>query len=161
MNSQDVYIFRNEGVSVDALIIDGGDIYRDTRDGSLLVAGALISYGLIMQPLSGGYPKGSRVQQFYEVIFGPHDRMPVLENTTYRVEGASVYVDWSQHHSKYFGTSGCGSASEVFNIKNDGLILESATSPGFILTLDLAHPLPTAESVINDAANQLRSQNVH
>ena len=105
--------------------------------------------------------KGTDRTTSMEVYFGPGDRMPVLEFAPYKIEGSSVYIDWSQNHSLFFSVSGCGSGSEVFTIKNDGLILESATNPGFILTVQengKNHALSSLEERQNLAYQEAQEQ---
>ena len=131
-----VYIFGDQGVSVYKEVSAKGDICRKNSDGSLqsssdrwdIRVGAAKGSSLI---------KGTDEETHMEVLFGPGDRMPVLENAPYKVEGSSVWVDWSQGHSRYFPLSRANSDAEVFTIKNDGLVLESATSPGLTLTLSM------------------------
>jgi hypothetical protein len=130
------YVFNRTGVSVYRLVGPEGDIYQRHSDGMLLASGDLWNY-------PPGKPKGSSVilgtdgETRMDVIFGPGDRMPVLENAPYKVEGDSIYIDWSQGHSRYFALGDVGSGSEVFTIKNEGLVLASATAPGMTLTLSI------------------------
>jgi len=117
-----VYKFGEKGVSVWKILSQGrypGHIFRSKADGSLYAH----TTGYMDLPS--------------DIVLGPGERVPILENATYKVDGSSVYVDWSRNHSKYFPLSGCDSSSEVLNIKNEGLILESATAPGHTLTLDM------------------------
>jgi hypothetical protein len=123
-----VFVFANQGVSVFKVIGDQGNIFLEKRDdGNYYVASS-----------NGGHPKGTKVSDNLDVVFGPGDRVPVLENAPYKVEGSSVYVDWSQNHSQFFKLTFSDSGSEVFTIKNDGLVLESSTTPGFTLTLNMS-----------------------
>jgi hypothetical protein len=124
-----VYIFGSQGVSVYKVIGNEGNIFLDRKQRTYITSNGL--------GLQGGHPKGTRVGRDLVVIFGPGDRVPVLENAPYKVEGTSIYVDWSQSHGTFFPLSFSSSNSEVFTIKNDGLVLESSTSPGFNLTLNI------------------------
>ncbi len=141
-----IYIFSDKGLSVYDEVSAKGDICRKVSDGSLLSSadrwdirvGAARGASLI---------KGTDEETRMEVLFGPGDWMPVLENAPYKLEGDSIWVDWSQGHSSYFQLTHANSGAEVFTIKNDGLILESSTSPGFILTLNLnASPAQIAQA---------------
>ena len=126
-----VYVFANQGVSVFKVISDEGNIFLEKRqDGNYYITSG-VGFG-------GGHPKGTKVGDNLDVVFGPGDRVAVLENAPYKVDGSSVYVDWSQNHSQFFKLTFPNSGSEVFTIKNDGLILESSTSPGFTLTLNMS-----------------------
>jgi hypothetical protein len=134
--SSTVYVFFNDHVvSVYKEISAKGDIARLKSDGTLQSSSDRWDLR-IGAPKGSSLSKGTDETTRMEVLFGPGDWMPVLEYAPYKIEGTSVYVDWSQHHSVYFVLSGCGSGSEVFTIKNEGLVLESATTPGFTLTLD-------------------------
>jgi hypothetical protein len=126
-----IYNFGSQGVSVYRVLSDQGGLFRSRDDGSLWAPDELL--GLV-----GGKKKGTsfmRGSQTFDVLLGSGDKMPVLVNAPYKIQGTSVYVDWSQGHSEYFPISGCGSGSEVLNIKNDGLVLESATTPGVSFTI--------------------------
>jgi hypothetical protein len=127
--SSRIYIFGNSGVSVYGVISSGGDIFLDNSRQVYITQNGL--------GLGGGHPKGTHVGDNLVVSYGPGDRVTFLDNASYKVDGTSVYVDWSQHHGELFPLTFCGSGSEVFTIKNDGLVLESATSPGFNLTLNM------------------------
>lgn len=143
LSSSTGYVFSKDGVSVYWIISENGDVLRRQTDGSFLTGNdaGVRAYG---GTAVGGFQKGAILGKGdiaatrVEVIFGPGDKMPILENAPYKVEGSSVYVDWSQSHSQYFGLSGCNSGSEVFTIKNDGLVLDSATAPGYTLTLSIS-----------------------
>lgn len=135
--SSTIYVFFSDNVvSVYRVINAGSIVVRLQRDGSLHASSQ--SYDMQI----GGRPKGTILMKGtdettrMEVLFGPGDWMPVLEYAPYKVEGSSVYVDWSQNHSLYFSVTASTSGSEVFTIKNEGLVLESSTTPGFTLTLD-------------------------
>ena len=65
------------------------------------------------------------------VLFGPGDSMPILQNAPYRIDGHSIYVDWSRGQTKYFTLArkyGASSEPEIMAIENDGMILK--TVPG-------------------------------
>lgn len=129
-----IYIFGSDGVSVYKVLgqeSGGGHIFRSKKDGSVFA-------GLSGYAISSFYYPNRPVPPDLDVIFGPGERVPVLENAFYKVDGTSVYVDWNRHHSQYFSLTGSDSGSEVFTIKNDGLILESATVRGYTLTLQMS-----------------------
>ena len=119
-----IYNFSTTGVSIWYVTNNSGYIYRANADGSF--------YASVYPRPYGDLPGVA--------CLGPGMRMPVLINAPYKIVGTSVMVDWSQGHSKYFQISGCNSGPEVFTVKNSGLILESATTPGFVLTLSMAKP---------------------
>ena len=131
-----IYKFGSQGVSIFLKVGRSGNILLDKKKNHLFS-----SNGNVFR--REGFPRGSTVAkteegEILEIVFGPGDMVPVLENAPYKVEGSSIYVDWSQNHSKYFELTFCDSGSEVFTIKNEGLVLESATRPGKTLTLDMS-----------------------
>jgi len=155
-----VYVFSNQTVSVYKEIGIGEDICIGKKSGEFITSAAGSSR--LFNNLRGlGAPKGATLStsdhddDTWVVIFGPGDRMPVLESAPYNVQGTSVYVDWSQGHSKYFALSRCSSDSEVFTIKNEGLVLESATQPGFTLTMGGRVVTPSWEQALRDQRKQL------
>ena len=135
--SATVYVFFNNNVmSVYKVISAKGDIARLKSNGELQSSSDRWDLR-IGAPRGSSLSKGTDETTSMEVLFGPGDLMPVLKYAPYKIEGSSVYVDWSQNHSDYFALSGCSSGSEVLTIKNEGLVLESATTPGFNLTLNV------------------------
>lgn len=136
--SSTIYIFSDRGVSVYYTVSTNGDILQRKTDGAIITGDDSSARG--WNHAVGGFQKGATLTKgndptpLFTVVFGPGDRMPVLQNAPYKIKGTSVWVDWSQAHSSYFTLSGANSGSEVWTIKNDGLVLESATSPGFTLT---------------------------
>jgi len=102
-----------------------------------------------------GYPPGAKIEggENLDVIFGPGDLVPIMELAPYKAEGTSVLVDWGQKHTEYFKFSYCNSGSEVFTIKNNGLVLESATQPGYNLTM--SGNAPTKEEQLNNELMRL------
>lgn len=118
-----IYRFDKQRVSVSCVVRDDHVVVRTPK-------GEFIGYQGAVKP------KGTQFFTAGVVVLGPGDRMPVLENAPYNIDGISVLVDWSQGHSQYLSLTRSNSGSEVFTIKNNGLILESAIVPGFVLTLD-------------------------
>jgi hypothetical protein len=148
--SSTVYVFSDQVVSVYKVVGSGEDICIQKKDGKVVTSdGSSVANIYWFNKLHGvGAPKFSTLSKGadddnpLQVIFGPGDQMPVLESAPYRIQGASVYVDWSKAHSQYFEFAHCASGSEVFNIKNEGLVLESSTSPGYNLTMGERAPTP-------------------
>ena len=133
--SASIYVFGDRTVSVYKEVGIKQDIVRRKSDGRVIyLGGDWVQVGAAKGTSLIGGPDG---KTSVEVLFGPGDRMPVLVNALYKIEGTSAYVDWSQAHSEYFDLAGGDSRSEVFSIKNDGLVLESATVPGYTLTLSI------------------------
>ena len=135
--SSTFYVFGKQGVSVSKVISDTGDIFRSKKNGKFMDSSTLMSTWL---EGAGGRRRGTSLSAFgdtLDVVLGPGDRMPVLINAPYKIVGTSVYIDWSQAQSQFFHLSSCNSGSEVLTIKNDGLVLESATQTGFVLTLNM------------------------
>lgn len=133
--SSTVYVFSDQGVSVYMEVGKSEDICVQKKDGAFLTSADSSNLRGVGAAKGTSLSRSDRDDNPLLVIFGPGDRMPVLESAPYKIQGASVYVDWSQGHSKYFAVSRCNSGSEVFTIKNEGLVLESATQPGFTLTM--------------------------
>jgi hypothetical protein len=159
--SSTIYVFFSDHVvSVYKEISAKGDIARLKSNETLQSSSDRWDLR-IGAPKGASLSKGTDETTSMEVLFGPGDRMPVLEYATYKIEGTSIYIDWSQHHSEYFALSSCSSGSEVFTIKNDGLVLESATSPGFTLTLDASgksHALSSTDEKMNQLAVDYQEQ---
>lgn len=156
-----IYVFFQDNVvSVYKEISAKGDIVRQNSDGTLQSSSDRWDLR-VGAPKGESLIKGTDQSTSMEVLFGPGDRMPVLQYAPYKIEGTSVYIDWHNNHSPYFALSGSGSGSEVFTIKNDGLVLESATSPGFILTLDESakvHAQNSSEEMMNQTLVEQREQ---
>lgn len=161
--SSTVYVFSDETVSVFMEIGKGEDICTRKRDGEIITSTTGTSS--FFNNLRGvGAAKGVTLsrndhdEDALVVIFGPGDRMPVLESAPYKIQGTSVYVDWSQNHSKYFAVSHRSSDPEVFTIKNEGLVLESATRPGYTLTMGgrAASSLSYSEKVAAESRQESR-----
>jgi hypothetical protein len=135
--SSTIYVFSDRSVSVYKIVSPKGNIYSNHSDGTLFAsAGFLINN-------HPGMPKGTSQaligegENRMDVMLGPGDRMPVLINAPCKIDAESVYVDWSQGHSRYFPVADCNSDPEVFTIKSGGLVLASATDPGYTLTLNI------------------------
>lgn len=139
------YIFSKQGVSVYYNIGPKGDIYQRQSDGVILTSDDYRVRAMGGTAV-GGYRKGEILSKgndpstSVKVIFGPGDRMPVLQGAQYRVEGDSIFVDWSGGHSPYFAVTESGSGTEVWTVKNNGLLLDNVTVPGIILTLNMFSP---------------------
>lgn len=140
--SSTVFVFSERGVSVFDVVGRGDDICIRKKDGAILTSAGTYSLRGVGAAKGTILSKGGSENDL-EVLFGPGDQVPILESAAYRIERDSVVVDWSQGHSARFGLASVtyhrlvqtGSGSEVFTIKNNGLILESATSPGIVLTM--------------------------
>ena len=162
LSSSTVYVFTDQGVSVSWIISKEGDVFIRKADGAL-ITGNDPNVRAMGGTAVGGHEQGETLSKEgvpdsqITVVLGPGDRMPILQNAPYRVEGTSVYVDWSKGHSQYFDFSGCSSGSEVFTIKNEGLILESATQPGYTLTMGI-QALTPMEQVLHDERQQTLQQ---
>jgi len=156
-NSTVYVFFQDNVVSVYKVVNTASIVVRRSSDNALLTSSQRPDLQIGGKPRATMLTKGNDATTRMDVLFGPGDMMPVLEYAPYKIEGTSLYVDWSQNHSEFFPVSGCGSSSEVFTIKNEGLVLESASTPGFILTLDVSGGQRAISSVA-DRSNQLSAQ---
>ncbi len=67
----------------------------------------------------------------------PYDhviRIPILENAPYRIQGATLTIDWSKHKPNYFPLTGSNNTSESFTLENTGLLLRSTTNTNLYLS---------------------------
>lgn len=144
--SSTVYVFSEQTVSVYKIVAPGQDVCAKS-DGSIVTSDDTASNSYYYNALHGvgaragtTLSKGEGDDNRLKVLFGAGDRMPIVESVSFAVTGTSVQIDLSQGHTKYFEIAHCNSGPEVFSIKNDGLVLESASTPGFILTMGSAAP---------------------
>jgi len=127
-----IYKFSRRGVSVFYVLGPSGYIHR-AEDGNLFITARESPPWVVASS---------------QVELGPGSAVPILNDAPFSVQGMSIDVDWSKKetHSQYFDVTQCSPGSEVWNLKNDGLIMKSATSPGNIFTLNAAAGMMTDSS---------------
>ena len=132
-----ILVFRDHGEFFVYREIGKGQDICFKNDGSCVTSADSIELRNIGAPkftrLARGGDKTDKNQLL--VMYGPGDKMPVIEFGSYKMQGSSVLVDWSKSQSKDFSISHCKTGPELFTIKNEGFVLESSTTPGFTLTM--------------------------
>lgn len=125
-----IYVFTPKGVTVSIKMNNPGGIAVNNASGEIV--------RLCEKTWHKGEALSDKDGHSLTVAFGPGDLMPILQDAPYKLEGHSIYVDWSRGQTKYFefiSKYGFNSEPQILAVENEGMVLK--TLSGDVFTVDL------------------------